>query len=228
VDGRPNTQVTICICTPDLDAYSETFIRAHIRHLPAVGAVLFGSFPIACESTGRPLLPLPGRVLYRFRNRLPRPANALAARLADFSLARFLRTRKISVVLAEYGTTRVALVNACSSARIPLVVHFHGFDAYRTDVITGNDGYRGLFAKAAAVIAVAREMQARLVDLGCPFEKVHYVPYGVDTSLFRPSSQRLAEPVFLAVGRFVEKKAPTGPSWHFARSCRSFLGRASG
>jgi glycosyltransferase involved in cell wall biosynthesis len=51
-------------------------------------------------------------------------------------------------------------------------------------------------------------MEKRLVSLGAPAAKVHYNPCGVDCSTFTPSDPAAAPPVFLAVGRLVEKKGP--------------------
>ncbi|OFZ55677.1 MAG: hypothetical protein A3D92_14625 [Bacteroidetes bacterium RIFCSPHIGHO2_02_FULL_44_7] len=49
-------------------------------------------------------------------------------------------------------------------------------------------------------------MCTRLLTLGCPEEKVHYLPYGVDATFFTPAED--AGAYFLSCGRFVEKKGP--------------------
>ena len=46
------------------------------------------------------------------------------------------------------------------------------------------------------------------MSLGAPLEKVHFIPCGVDCRQFAGASPATAPPLFLAVGRFVEKKAP--------------------
>jgi glycosyltransferase involved in cell wall biosynthesis len=51
-------------------------------------------------------------------------------------------------------------------------------------------------------------MERKLVSLGAPPEKVHYNPYGINCREFGGANPENAPPVFLAVGRFVEKKAP--------------------
>jgi glycosyltransferase involved in cell wall biosynthesis len=89
------------------------------------------------------------------------------------------------------------------------VVHFHGFDAYDKPTLNSyGDSYRKLFEEAAAIIAVSRDMVARLRELGAAEQKIVYNPYGVDTELFRGARPADAPPVFLAAGRFVDKKAP--------------------
>jgi glycosyltransferase involved in cell wall biosynthesis len=123
---------------------------------------------------------------------------------------RYLRRRGVTVVLAEYGVTGVELLTPCREAGVPLVVHFHGFDAYQHAIVTGHGGrrYREMFEYARAMVAVSTHMRDQLLALGAPGEKVHVIPYGVDVRLFRQADPASAPPNFLAVGRFVEKKAP--------------------
>ena len=51
-------------------------------------------------------------------------------------------------------------------------------------------------------------MEAQLLRIGAPREKVVYNCYGIDVDRFTPGRPDLAPPHFLAVGRFAEKKAP--------------------
>jgi glycosyltransferase involved in cell wall biosynthesis len=51
-------------------------------------------------------------------------------------------------------------------------------------------------------------MEKQLLDLGVSREKIHYNVYGVDTNLFRDGRPDKNPPTFIAVGRFVDKKAP--------------------
>jgi glycosyltransferase involved in cell wall biosynthesis len=86
-------------------------------------------------------------------------------------------------------------------------VHFHGYDAsklLRSRRHVRN--YRELFRAAAGVIAPSRFLADKLAAIGCPFEKLHVVPCGIDPSRFQPSSREPGR--ILAVGRLVEKKAP--------------------
>jgi glycosyltransferase involved in cell wall biosynthesis len=90
-----------------------------------------------------------------------------------------------------------------------LIVHFHGYDASVNSVLAEHkETYPRMFKIASAIIAVSRAMQRKLIALGAPEEKVHYNPYGVDCAQFSGADPEAAPPVFLAVGRFTEKKAP--------------------
>jgi glycosyltransferase involved in cell wall biosynthesis len=77
-----------------------------------------------------------------------------------------------------------------------------------------------LFRLAAALVAVSQPMRRKLIALGAPPEKVHYNPCGVDCLAFTGAAPGAALPVLLAVGRFVEKKAPHLTIEAFARAVR--------
>jgi glycosyltransferase involved in cell wall biosynthesis len=140
---------------------------------------------------------------------------------ATMALVETFRKRRIDVVLAEFGPTGVLVGNACRIAGLPLVVHFHGYDATRHKTLTEfGDAYREMFAQASAVIAVSKRMERSLLDLGAHAETLHLNPCGVDCSRFSGARPAEAPPLFVAVGRFVEKKAPHLTLLAFARAVR--------
>jgi glycosyltransferase involved in cell wall biosynthesis len=150
-------------------------------------------------------------------------ATRLPSSTVERSLAAILRRDRTDVVLAEYGPTGVAMVGPCHIARVPLVVHFHGYDAYRYDLLEQyGTRYSDLFLRAAAVIAVSDDMRRQLVGLGAPEQRVHHIACGVDVDLFDECSPEDNPPRFLAVGRFVDKKAPVLTLLAFAGAARSF------
>jgi glycosyltransferase involved in cell wall biosynthesis len=114
------------------------------------------------------------------------------------------------VVLAQFGPTGVSVLDACLKSGIPLVVHFHGYDAWEQHTITQfGTAYVKLFEKSAAIVAGCNSMAQRLIKLGAPATKVivNYVST-VDPRVFRIQSPGTSPPRFLAIGRLVEKKAP--------------------
>jgi colanic acid/amylovoran biosynthesis glycosyltransferase len=199
---RPEPRVAVF--SPNRDAPSETFIRAHIERLPLETVPIYGG---GWQRRGarRPLWPVtryPGWALGRLS------ASAGAA-IYDRALAHRLRQFEVEVALAEYGMTGVEILGACRKARIPLVVHFHGFDASRADVIARYlREYQRMFAEASAIVAVSTPMRAQLIGWGAPEDKTHLNPYGADETRFAGASAGGVPSVFLAVGRFVAKKAP--------------------
>jgi glycosyltransferase involved in cell wall biosynthesis len=89
------------------------------------------------------------------------------------------------------------------------VVHFHGYDIYRTDVLSQYEvEYKRLFREAAAMIVGSLAMKQHVTTLAGSDDRVFYNPCGVDIGAFLPIDASANPPVFIAVGRFVEKKAP--------------------
>jgi len=166
-----------------------------------------GWFPTRREDDSR-LLPVPVALMTKAEARLPRSVRAVNVAVKNRILAKYLRSNQIKVVLAEYGPTGACVMDACQDARVPFVVHFHGADAYHFPMLdTYSAAYKRMFSETSAVVAVSHDMEQQLIALGAPREKVHYVPYGVDPKIFQEADPS-SEPLFVAVGRFVDKKAP--------------------
>ena len=209
----------VCVVSPRQGAYSETFVRAHIERLPTRVEVLYGgAFPFRMAN-GAPLLPTPSPPIRLARGALRRVAGWPWYRYEQHALVRFLQSRRVGVVLAEFGPTGLSVMDACHEAGVPLAVYFHGFDAYKRETLEEVGGrYPRLFRSAAAVIAVSREMIDQLQRLGAPLAKVHYNPCGADTALFQGADPSAAPAHFVGVGRFVDKKAPHLTLLAFARA----------
>lgn len=197
----------ICIAAPQEAALSETFIRAHAELLPADVKLLHGGrMPLHCEDEAL-LRRTPMRRLWR--GAIGRAFRVREGHFEIAALTAFLKREAIRLVMAEYGPVGLGLLEPCKRSGVPLVVHFHGADAYADRFISSSDaGYQRLFDYADAIVAVSRDMEEQLRRLGAPAEKVHYNPCGVDCAMFHGAKPRDCPPTFLAVGRFVEKKAP--------------------
>lgn len=207
----------ICIVTPSPPGLSETFIRAHHERLPHEMIHLHGTIHDYTHGDknlrdvyewkngsdeAKWLNILPRFIEFRLRRRyFPSPSDI------DLTTA-FLREKKIDVVLAEYGTTAAQIMPACQRAKVPLVVHFHGFDASRYDTLQiYADSYREMFQYASTVISVSEAMSLALVRLGCPREKIEKNPYGPLPDFFEIKPDYHSN-ILLAVGRHTAKKAP--------------------
>lgn len=195
----------LSVIWPNPEAVSETFIARQVKHLPAQYVITGPPAPLV---NGR--IPRSQSFIARAFRKMSRLCNGRGwdAEVIDRYVA-ILRDTRTDVVLAQYGPTGVAVQEACRITGVPLVVHFHGYDVGSRRVLNRNAYYyRKLFNNADGFVAVSRSMESRLVEIGAPRAKVHYIPYGVDTTEFVAGSPSNNPPVFLAVGRFVEKKAP--------------------
>jgi glycosyltransferase involved in cell wall biosynthesis len=205
----------ICVVSPYDPAPSETFIRRHVSDLPGSVVLVHGWRP---RVDTRTVLSLPERLAHKVWRSV---SGEGLEREWTAAYGRAFRRHRADAVLAEYGPTGVNVMAACRALGLPLVVHFHGFDASVRDVLDEyGSRYRAMFAQAAAVIAVSHAMRISLVAMGAPAEKVVYNPCGVDCREFGGAAPADAPPVFLSVGRFVAKKAPQLTIAAFAEACR--------
>ncbi|MDX1564154.1 MAG: glycosyltransferase [Phycisphaeraceae bacterium] len=199
--------LTLCVACPERGGETETFIDHHLQRLPMRLCPLFG---------WRPKFDAAGRDIYGdgLSGRMGRwMSRTLQGRtwpdIRRRSLIRFYRRNHIDAVLAEYGPIGAELADSCEAAGLPLVVCFRGFDVYRRDILKKNEqAYRRLFDQAAALVAVSGAIRDQLIRLGAPDSKISVIPSGVDTDVFAGARPESSEPLFLAVGRLVEKKAP--------------------
>lgn len=197
----------IAIALPTRNAYSETFIAAHEQRLKGVVAVLSDGRPPS-RVDERPLL-VPVNLVQRLGSLVERRFLGLQEdQRLHRKLVGILRQRRVDVVLAEYGVMGEALVDVCNEAQVPLVAHFHGYDAHSHNVLAESNGYKRLFDSASALVVVSRAMEQQLLGLGASRSKVIYNCYGIDVERFHPGEVEATPPHFVAIGRFVDKKAP--------------------
>ncbi len=212
---RPEDSMRICIIQPGPAAVSETFLLAQAQGLPGTVTVVHGTPPAIGT---RPVLS------QSLVHRAARKARRVFARQGwerevERAYVHAIQTSQADVVLAQYGPTGVCVMPACREAGVPLVVHFHGYDASKTSVLMEHRvTYQQMFRQAAVIIAVSHAMRQRLIDLGAQSEKVFYNPYGVDCRHFVNASHGESPATFLGVGRLVEKKAPHMTLLAFAKA----------
>ncbi|MGO4906196.1 glycosyltransferase [Flavobacterium sp. W20_MBD1_R3] len=193
----------IAMVSPSHNAYSETFIQEQKNGLQ--GNVFYyygGSLPTHLEHHGK----LMSRSI-RLCNKLQRKLGLASFNAEETAFIHSLQQHKIQVVLAQYGTTAHRIVKICRHLHLPLITHFHGYDASIQTVIDNCNNYSDVFAYSTSVIAVSVAMQEKLIRLGCPKEKVVYNPCGPHPS-FIEVQPAFSTPTFIGLGRFVDKKAP--------------------
>jgi glycosyltransferase involved in cell wall biosynthesis len=190
------------ILSVNADAYSETFIKAHVDFLEGKIFFLYGAYkPIYFRGKSLVLfIPLLKRFFLKY---------LLKKDLLDYSIKYFLKKNRIDVILAEYGPTGCAVLRTAGELGIPLVVHFHGYDASSKKLLNEyHDQYKQLFQYASSIVVVSQQMKDNLIRMGAKEENVVYAPYG-PSSIFSEivPDYRNSDSV-LFVGRFVDKKAP--------------------
>lgn len=200
------------LIVPTWGAVSETFFRAHAEYLP-------GDIEVLYDFENFNTLHFRQSSLSRHCFALKKVIGTMVQKFGEHILGRNWKTnlhndaliRKINpdVILFEYGTTATRFIPFLKKYPIPFVVHFHGFDASVEEVIQSNfPGYLWLLKHAHAIVAVSRQMRQTIISWGCPENRVFYNPCGVEEIMFSYSYEYKHSPNFIAIGRFVEKKAP--------------------
>lgn len=202
---------TVCVAYHSNADRAESFVLQHIESLPTTVCTLIGAHPFAeVDDEGRALLsrrPVARAVSAAYRLLL-RPNHEARYRNAVSIL---LRRRRVAAVLAEFGPQALKVMYACEQARVPLIAHFHGQDAYAQEYVCGprnQKQLRDLFRIATRIIVVSRDMQTQLEELGAPTGKLRYNPCGIHLAAFAGARPAETPPWFVTVGRFVAKKAP--------------------
>jgi colanic acid/amylovoran biosynthesis glycosyltransferase len=200
MDGQKNKRIAVVTHKPD--AYSETFIHAQIKFLPA-DLILHGGL--------MPSMAGKKPVLSAFKKKLNRITLFLFKKelfTREKAIIHLLKKEKIDVVLAEYGPVGVLILPVCRIAKVPLVVHFHGFDASHFKTLEKYaPGYKEMFEYAKAIIVVSEKMVEQIKCIGCPAHKIILNHYGVNALFFSARPLYESDNLF-AMGRFVEKKGP--------------------
>lgn len=195
----------IAFVLPKKNILTETFIQNHIDLLEGEKIVYHGGFVPAY--LGENKLSVHFDLTRRIQNKIPGMRVKDHLTYAQRAFYQSLRETKPDVVLAEYGVTGASVVPVLKELGIPLVVHFHGYDASKYDILKQyKSAYEEMFRYAHSVITVSRQMQDKLISLGAPEEKVIYNCYG-PKDIFFDIEPTFENPVFLSVGRFVEKKS---------------------
>lgn len=195
--------LNLAILSPEQNVYSETFIQAH-KNLPYKVSFYYGGFiPNYLEGKGYLLNHLFSRICYTLDYR-----NSKKLSLQELALKYSLKKNGIQVVLAEYGPTAAESLAVIKSLKLPLFVYFHGYDATVKSVLSKYEiRYKDVFNYAIKIFSVSAEMTKKLIELGCPIDKIVYNVYGPNQIFFK-NSPHFNNKQFVAIGRFVDKKAP--------------------
>ncbi|WP_052823444.1 glycosyltransferase [Neotamlana sedimentorum] len=196
--------MNIAIFSPSQNPYSETFIQAHKNELKGRVFYYYGrGSQIKLEGYAR-LMPIwRYKYLMIYAKIFRKPSGFLWQEQLLYSL----KLNNINTILVEYGTHAYHLKELLAKSRLPVVVHFHGYDASVRRVIKSCNYYKDVFENAKKIIAVSRIMETTLLSLGCPKDKLIYNVYGPQ-KIFETITPQFSKKQFVAIGRFTNKKAP--------------------
>jgi glycosyltransferase involved in cell wall biosynthesis len=150
-----------------------------------------------------------------------RAAAYIAAPLAlaaGWRAARNVARRHRATIMHGHWVIPGGITAALAAPKLPLVISLHGSDVYVAETLPpARVAARRAFARAGFVTACSDDLGRRAIAIGADPARLETVPYGVDTTRFRPDravreSQRTMigigaqVPFAFAAGRLVKKK----------------------
>lgn len=214
------------IGTSDYHIGGETFINRHIDLLFGGDTVVICGRFNGDDPYGKPLFvrraPLSGTDLmtapfWSLWNRTRHSTSRLPFGRGKRDLAAFLSAQKVEVILAEFGTQALALAPLTNELGIPIFTYFRGTDASKAlQAKRIQRAYRLMMPRLAGVFSVSQFLLDNLARHGVRHDNAHVIPSGVNVRRFSPGDKVPFS--CLAVGRFVEKKAPLTTLRSFAEA----------
>lgn len=198
LDGRPSEGWS----TSDTDLLARTHYpppvpRNRTARLARGATTLLGHLPRA------------PRVILRSLDVIRFPRDAASLRLLHTSVP-FLDQPVFDVVYCQFGTIGLtaSALRRIDAVRGRLAVTFRGHDISRHVQRYGRNVYAQLFNDADLFFTNCSHFRRRLLELGCPAEKLNVVRSGVDLQFFAAQPPRKRDGTFriACVGRLVEKK----------------------
>lgn len=211
------TQPNLLIISPNKVGLTETFIRAHIERLEAQTFYLYG-YNLELKTNNDVSLKdfytpkksgldrlkslLPHHLYFRLERQKQK------AFTKEALIKRYIKENAIDVVLAEYGVAGSDIAPICNELNLPLLVHFHGFDASRYDILKRyKETYKFMFQVAKKIVVVSKAMAESLKRLGCPDNKLVLNTYGPHPAYTEITPDYQSD-FLISVGRHTYKKAP--------------------
>jgi colanic acid/amylovoran biosynthesis glycosyltransferase len=142
---------------------------------------------------------------YRLRN-LPIQNFYAAVGAEQRQLAELLRRCQPAVVLCNFGDIAMRLLPVAEREGVPLIAYFHGDFSF-----IYNRWYRWslipCLPRFAAIVVVTEAERQWMLEHGVPPIKIHLIPCGAPTEMFRPADRKSSAVVrFIMASRLSEDK----------------------
>lgn len=192
----------LAILTPLPYDNSETFIKNHIDNLPFEKVVVHGKgVPSICEGIS---LSKYKQLVLKLKIKFFKSKFSYK----ELLLISILKREKVDLVFAEFLNKGASVVNVCKYLNLPLASIGLGYEISKYQVLKENeDNYKKLVQFASKIFIVSRHMKENLMKFNCPTDKIIYSPAGPVNTFFN-IEPNFSKPQLLAIGRFVDKKAP--------------------
>ena len=169
---------------------SETFIYEELKNINTVKPIVFTRKKMNLD-----------RFPYSEIKKLNRSTDAIV---------RAFKKEKIKLIHARFGNAGVKLIEVKKRTRLPMLTSFHGFDLPVKRM--RNSLYHSMLPKLFKVgdcfTVPSYHMKQKLINWGCPSEKIKVMYSGIDLKKFtytkrEPKTENM---IIIAVGRLHKKK----------------------
>lgn len=190
---------------------TETFIWQSLRQMET-----FTPLILADAQAHRERFPLPKAAWLQLKAKRPLLQRAMAwaqrryAPVKHPGLAEAIKPYRPKIAHFHNGYRAVIGWEEVARLGIPAVVNFYGSDvSVRSQLERLRPGYATLFREAKALLVEGPAMRERLIGLGAPADKIHFIRIAIipEEYRFRLRQRVDSRPVkWIFVGRLVEKK----------------------
>lgn len=117
---------------------------------------------------------------------------------------------KYDIALIQYGSNAIKFGEACKKAKVPFVIHFHGYDVSALLEIYLYKVFLKKSIRDSKSLVVVNSFQKRmLIDkFKVNEDKITIIPCGVNLEIFKRTFDYNNKCVFIMVGRLTPKKGP--------------------
>jgi len=203
---------------PTVASYCTTFLKPEMLHIyrQITGLQRWQTFVITKERQSPELFPMPkdgveiapvvrSNFIRRFWLKYVRRQPAIVYRGEYGVLAKLMERRHADVLHVYFGHTGVHLLPFLQHWPRASVVSFHGMDVQtRAHDPSYETRLRELLKATTFVLARSHSLQQRLLDLGCPPEKLRLNRTGIPLDQFPE----------------VQRQAPADGAWRLVQACR--------
>ncbi|MDB5283715.1 MAG: hypothetical protein JWO06_2790 [Bacteroidota bacterium] len=198
----------IAVLSYNHNKYSETFIGNMVKRLPGQIHFLYGGDLPMFYGNDVPFLKEDAKSKFAYALKEWATGKDWRTQHSE-KVEQYLIENRIEAVVANYAITAFPVMEICRKHKIPLIVHFHGWTAYRQSLINSRlEEYGQMFEIASAVIGVSQDMIEQLKMLGADPAKLHLITYGADPEIFTYKDCSANENIFFSAGRFCDTKNP--------------------
>lgn len=120
-------------------------------------------------------------------------------------MVKFIKENEVDIIYCHFGNIGEQFIFLKEILNVPIITYFHGYD-FSLLPKEGID-YFSLFKKGDFFLTNSNYSKDKIIELGCPKDKIMVLGYGMDINKFKFKRRIVKDKLrLLTVGRLTEKK----------------------